>query len=138
MADQTITLPTGQKLDSSELVVAGQTVQRERDNIADPLDPAGIAKVKNVPPAPSEYGMAVRPIGHAPGDDSAAVLSALALLARVSDTVESYVDNTVRMLSLTGEGRLRVATASESDNFAPWGSLFGTYSAPAVGVLSPW
>lgn len=42
--------------------------------------------------------------------------------ALVSDAVESYVAGDVQNLSMTTDGRLRVATADESYNFAPWGN----------------
>lgn len=139
MADQTILLPTGQKLDSSELLVAGQTVQRERDVTADPTDPLGLARVQNAPPAATDYAAAVRPIGNVPGGDVADVPTALAILGRVSDTVEAYLDNTVRLLSLTTDGRLRVSTASESTNFVPWGDPFSLFASPSAGApLAAW
>jgi len=138
MADQTILLPTGQNLDSSELVVAGQTVQRERDNIADPTDPLAIAKVKNAAPAADDYAIAVRPVGQAPGADSA-VPTAQPIMGRVTDAVDQFLSDTLRMLSLATDGRLRVVTASESYNFAPWGDpyQFGG-SSPEIGALHAW
>lgn len=121
MADQAITLPTGQKLDVSEVTVAGQPVERERNNLADPTDPLGIAKVQNAAPAATDYGVAVRPIGLAPGTADSAVATALPVLGRVTDAVDQFIADTVRMLSLATDGRLRVVTAKESDNFAAWG-----------------
>jgi hypothetical protein len=44
-----------------------------------------------------------------------------AALARVSDTVDQLLPTTMQLLSLTTDGRLRVATADESLNFASWG-----------------
>jgi hypothetical protein len=63
--DQILKLPpdtanTGKNLDASELTVAGQVVERERINIADPTDPAAIAAVKNGALAGTEYGEVVR------------------------------------------------------------------------------
>jgi hypothetical protein len=45
----------------------------------------------------------------------------VAIGALVSDTVESLLADELHSLSLTTEGRLRVSTARESYNFAPWG-----------------
>lgn len=45
----------------------------------------------------------------------------VAIAALVSDAVQSYTDGSIRSLSLSGDGRLRVITASESYNFTPWG-----------------
>ena len=112
MSDQRIPLPTGQQLDSSEVTVAAQLVQRERDCIADPTDPLGIARVKNGPPAPgdADYGVATRPIPrHASGDQPAAPAGDTPF-GIVSDTPENYVPGEARPLSLTPGGRLRVAT----------------------------
>lgn len=65
MADSYIQLPpnsTGLLLDTSQLTVGANTVQRERDVIADPTDAAGLAKVENADPAISDYGVVVRPV----------------------------------------------------------------------------
>lgn len=60
----------------------------------------------------------------------------------VSDTVESYFDGVIKSLSLNAEGRLRVATASESFNFTSWGDpeTWGTDSSHINGPhpLSAW
>lgn len=63
MADQFIPLDapaiTDFKLDTSELSVGANTVQRERMNIADPTVAAGLAKVVNADPT-TEYGLVTR------------------------------------------------------------------------------
>lgn len=41
---------------------------------------------------------------------------------RVSDSPNSYLDGELRPASLTVDGRLRVTTASEVQNYTPWGS----------------
>jgi hypothetical protein len=47
------------------------------------------------------------------------------IAALVSDTVQSYLDGELKTLSLAGDGRLRVITASESYNFTAWGDPEG-------------
>lgn len=63
MADSFIQLPpdsTGKLVDTSSLTVGLNTVQRERDNISDPTDAAGLARVENTTPAATDYGLVVR------------------------------------------------------------------------------
>lgn len=65
MADAYIQVPpqsTGLKLDTTELTVGANTVERERVNISDPTDAAGLAKVENTTPGASDYGVVTRPI----------------------------------------------------------------------------
>lgn len=65
MADQFIQVPpqsTGLKLDTSELTVGANTVERERINISDPTTDVGLARVENSTPGASDYGLVTRPI----------------------------------------------------------------------------
>lgn len=58
---------TGKKLDTSELTVGANTVERERIVWADPTTDVGLGVVTNANPAGTEYAPIVRPI--TPQDD---------------------------------------------------------------------
>lgn len=63
MADQYVQIPpqsTGLKIDTSELTVNAQTVERQRIIISDTTGAAAFAAVMNSTPAGSEYGIVVR------------------------------------------------------------------------------
>jgi hypothetical protein len=60
LSDQFIQVPpqsSGLKIDCTELVVGANTVERERQNIADPSNAAGLASVVNSSPSGSLYGL---------------------------------------------------------------------------------
>jgi hypothetical protein len=67
---------TGKKVDTSELTVSAQTVERQRVVLADTAAAAGVAAVQNVQPASGDYGLTVRPAG-----DVNVVLAATAMTA---------------------------------------------------------
>lgn len=74
MADGIVQLPadsTGKKVDTSELTVGANTVERERVNLADPTTAAAVAGVKNADPASTDYGVEVRPVGVVKGTQGA-------------------------------------------------------------------
>lgn len=74
MADGTIGLPAdgpGKKLDTEQLSVGGNTVQRERMQIAGAAD-TEVARIVSDDPSPTDYGLVVRPL---PSISSNAVLS---------------------------------------------------------------
>lgn len=57
----------------------------------------------------------------------------------VSDATEQYTPGDTQPLSLTTDGRLRVATADESHNFAPWGTPEAWRGEPMErGAISAW
>lgn len=63
MGSNYIQLPpnsTGLKVDTSELTVSANTVQRENNTISDPSTAAAIAAVENAQPGSSDYGLVVR------------------------------------------------------------------------------
>lgn len=66
MADGAIKLPGGAAggptLDTSELTVGANVVERERMIIADDSDAAGVAKVQKTNPSPNDYGVSTRAI----------------------------------------------------------------------------
>ena len=51
---------TGKKIDSSEITVGANTVERQRINIADPTTAAAIASILNSAPAGTEYALLTR------------------------------------------------------------------------------
>ena len=51
--------PSNKLVDTSELTVAGQTVERQRMVVSDSADPSGLSEVSNVPPLGGEYGLLV-------------------------------------------------------------------------------
>lgn len=67
---------TGKKVDTSELTVSAQTVERQRIVVADDTAAAGVGKVQNVQPGSGDYGLTVRPAG-----DVNVVLAATAMTA---------------------------------------------------------
>lgn len=88
MADAYVQLPddsanTGDKADVSRITVSGQTVDRQRNNIADPVTAAALAKVLAALPALADYGLVVRQapsadgwaVTHAPAANTQAVAS---------------------------------------------------------------
>ena len=62
MADSFVTLPNGQKVDTSQVSIGGSAVERQRIAVCDPDDAAARAKVTNAAPAGTEYGFVTRPI----------------------------------------------------------------------------
>src|SRR6266850_2105381 len=65
MAVGTVQVPpdsTGKILDTSELTVGANTVERENVVNADPTDASGLAKVKNAAPGVADYGLVTRNI----------------------------------------------------------------------------
>lgn len=89
MANGKIVLPAdsvGKAVDTSELLVSGITVERQRSVIADDTDAAGLVKVTNTTPGASDYGLVVRPVGTTPVSGTVAV-SNLPATQPVSGTV---------------------------------------------------
>lgn len=65
MADGVVGLAvdgTGKKVDTSELTVGANTVERQRINIADATNAAGLTVVANAAPAGTEYALVTRNI----------------------------------------------------------------------------
>lgn len=63
MSDAFVQVPvdsTGKKIDQESLSVGAHTVHRQRINLSDPVTADGHARVKNVPPASSDYGVTMR------------------------------------------------------------------------------
>lgn len=140
----------GKKMDTSEIVVGANTVERERIVLSDDADPAGLAPTRAVAPAATDYGTHVRHVPRNTEGDVVAVTAGETPLASVNETPESYVTGQVRPLSLTTEGRLRVASRQAMDDLeffridGPMAfdvpHLTATASADlwAIGANSPW
>ena len=76
MPDGTVQLAadsTGKKVDTSELTVGANTVERQRIVIADDSVAAALAKIINSAPAGTEYALVVRPIDPAEAAQGAAL-----------------------------------------------------------------
>lgn len=71
---------------------------------------------------------------------SAAAATGPMVVAKISDSSEAYRDGTVEPISLTPDGRLRVATIGESSNYTPWGSseTWGSDGSDDNFGLSAW
>lgn len=108
MGDAFVQVPTGEKIDGSSLTVGGNTVQRQRNTIADPNTAAAQAAVKNQHPAPTDYGLAVRPITR----------GSTATVSRVADTATSTILKTAN----TGRISLTIVNDASTTLFVLKGS----------------
>jgi len=89
MTDQFIQIrpdSTGKKVDVTELTVAGETVQRERIQLAGGAD-VELADVRNASPLSTDYGLIVRPIKR----NSNNTFGQLSIAASIQSTVVSFV-----------------------------------------------
>lgn len=101
MADGIVQVPvdsTGKKIDTSELTVGSNTVERQRMVIADPTDAAGLADVANTTLVGTEYGLVVRSVTEAVDGNFSALNPPLLLVGGLS-TLGSY-----KVLGLTTKG----------------------------------
>jgi hypothetical protein len=65
MADGFVRVPqdsNGKRIDTSEIVVGANTVERQRIILADATDPSGLAPITNSNPNTSDYGVVTRTI----------------------------------------------------------------------------
>lgn len=62
---QVATDGTGKKVDTGEITVGANTVERQRIVNADDTVAAALARVLNAAPASTDYGLVVRPAGDA-------------------------------------------------------------------------
>lgn len=122
MSDGFIQVPpdsTGKLVDTSEVLVGANTVERQRVNISDPTTVNNHAAVETDQRLQVGVGL-------------------------VNDTVETFIVGQRVPLSISSDGRLRVQMASESYNFVPWASPYD-HVAELTGmfpdeqeVWSPW
>lgn len=100
---------SGQKVDVSKLTVSGNTVDRQRIVISSDIDPYAFVPVANTDPNwETDYGLVVRNVFPARGETSNTVTGPM-IQAVVNDTPENYVPGAIQPISLTTEGRIRVA-----------------------------
>lgn len=130
----------GKKVDTSELAVGLNTVERQRIVVADPATAAALAAVKNTSAAESDYGMVVRIAGRpqhmATIDENPAPLSASATF---DGTAHDMGD-----LSSGGQGyaRWRVYVYADQPGTVNMqqskdGSTWRTTQSQPVAALSP-
>lgn len=123
---------TGKKVDTSELTVGANTVERQRTVIADDATAAAVAKVQATQPGSSDYGLTVRQAG-----DGYVVLNAYAWSAAAvlwSGATDGY--NSFN-LQITGTFSATLVVEESNDN-ANWAQVFVTdsTSTPATGYAS--
>jgi len=120
---------TGKKVDSSELTVGTNVVERQRIVHADDTNPLGLAKVTNAAPGSTDYGSVVRVAGTVIVDDQVPVAPQFPGYIGVSaPSVTDYTVDTVGSLMtrgpvLTDEGSFRM-------NFS------GTTAYDTIGTVS--
>lgn len=100
---------SGKKIDTSELTVNSNTVERQRVVIASDSTDVGLVPVKNSQPVSTDYALVTRVV-HPDQNSDGTTVSGPVSQAVVNDTVEQYSVNTVQTLSITTEGRLRVSS----------------------------
>src|SRR4051794_37817934 len=76
---------TGKQVDTSELTVGLNTVERQRIVLADGTNAAGLGAVQNTAPAGTEYGIVTRPIPSGIQTVAQAEVNATGTLAAVAD-----------------------------------------------------
>lgn len=92
---------TGAKIDCSQVTVAGQTVDRQRTNTADPTDPNAIAGVTQTSAMEALTGAAYGALANIPMIKD--IAEAVKLMARI-------MGRNLAMISEPGTGKLRVGT----------------------------
>lgn len=125
MADQIIILPddsgnTGKQLDTSQLTVNSQTVQRERMNIADPTGDVKIAAVTNSGPT-TEYGLVTRAAGTTKVQQTDGTNSETTLFDADSGAGTQYVQG-VSLRKAASGGSVEAGTASDPLRTDPTGT----------------
>lgn len=117
---------TGKKVDTSELTVSAQTVERQRVVLADDTAAAGVGKVQNAQPGASDYGLTVRPAG-----DGNVVLNATSITATATLWTADVSGYASFEFQLTGTFVATVAVEYSNDN-TTWASTY--YYANGVGA----
>lgn len=118
MADQFVQVApnsTGLKVDTSELTVGANVVERQRTVIADDATAAALAKVQNAAPAATDYGLTVRLAGTATAAGAAA--SGAAISGNPVPVAASDGTNARYLLADTS-GRLAMTGAAASGSAA--------------------
>ena len=127
MADGIVALQpdsTGKKVDTSEIVVGANTVERQRVVFADPVAAAGLASVINTSPAGTEYGIVTRNIPS--GTQPVNITSGGTLIGtRADGFLRTVIDPTTLLFD----------TFETLDTTNTW-TLGGTVPSGANGVLT--
>lgn len=130
---------TGKKVDTSELTVNAQTVERQRVVLADDATAAALAKILNSAPAGTEYALVTRPIlGRGQSNAAGSIPVVLA-----SDAAVTIFNGTVDAgnSSTTPLGISGVFTGAWIDAFNQGSVLvyaFSDKSSAANGVTVQW
>jgi hypothetical protein len=119
VADQVVQVAVdgaGKKIDTSELTVGANTVERQRVNISDPTTAAAHTAVMNTAAAGTEYGAVVRPAN--PFPDRTAIAQSLVMSVNTTNNVA---------ISTQGCGSFNVKiTGSWTGTIMPEGTVDGT------------
>jgi hypothetical protein len=121
MADAIVQLATdgtGKKVDTSEITVGANTVERQRINISDPTAAAGLAAVSNAQPGASDYGLTVRPAG-----DGNVVLNATAISSAATLWTADVSGYRSFQFQVTGTFSATVVIEASDDN-TNWNSTY--------------
>lgn len=126
----------GKKVDTSELAVGPNIVERQRIALADPASAAALAAVENASPGASDYGLVTRPIGPSsatgtPGTPVAASTSSQTLLAANAARKGAVIRHTT---AGTGNGGpemfLKLGTAASPTTYTEVVKVGETYEVP--------
>jgi hypothetical protein len=114
MADDYTVLNSGSGGDSMDeegvTYVSSPTTRKRPRVVIGGSDAAQLAAVSSSDPASTDYGLVVRIVSYGQGDDGSVARGPM-IQGYVNDAPPTvYVSNTVRPLSLTNDGRLRVAS----------------------------
>lgn len=115
----------GKAIDHSELTVAGQTVERQRGVVADPVDPLALASVKNSAPAGSEYGQLVRPIVSDGLDATQGATTDAAVTSNAAGTISAKLRGLVAILADVWDAAGHTLKVTMSGALAAGANLIG-------------
>lgn len=98
---------SGKKVDTSEIAVGTNTVERQRINISDPVNANGHAEVKDASITGSEYGLVVRAFIH---DIALSLKRPLDILARSLATCAEPASGRLRTITDINSGNIGTVT----------------------------
>jgi hypothetical protein len=132
----------GDAMDEEAVTYGGAPTTRKRPRVVIGGSSAEqLAAVGATEPASTDYGLVVRPVVPAQGDDSTTIGGPL-VQASVNDTPSILYSGTCAPLSLTNDGRLRVSVVDarsgvpffDESQCKQWGSLENSFTFSG----SPW
>ena len=115
MADGLVQVPpdsTGKKIDTSEITVGANTVERQRMVVADPATATALAVVQSANPGNSDFGLTVRSVGTVAQGTSLGSTPVGLNGGSVTTNAPAYTTGQISPLSLTTNGALRVEETS--------------------------